>query len=126
MTPTLRVSLHSVSETPTNPGSEQVELLDEPGRSRIEIHAEGQLAGFADYRRDANGLAIVHTEVDPHFGGRGFGAKLVTYALTLARDEDLAVLPFCPFARDFISQNREYLDLVPIDQRDRFGLPTNI
>lgn len=105
---------------------ERVEVVDDRGRSRFEIRVGGNLAGFSEYRRNQRELSIVHTEVDPHYGGRGFGGRLVTYALDLARGEGLAVLPFCPFARDFISDNREYLDLVPADQRDRFGLPTNV
>ena len=126
MTPWLLVSLRAVSEGSEQNDDDGVEVTDERGQSRIEVHAEGRLAGFADYRRNPEQLAIVHTEVDPHFGGRGFGARLVTYALETARDAGLAVLPFCPFARDFISENHEYLDLVPPDQRDRFGLPTNV
>jgi hypothetical protein len=33
------------------------------------------------------------------------------------------VLPVCPFVRDFISRHPVYLDLVPTDQREQFGLP---
>lgn len=100
-------------------------MVDSRPDDRIEIHAEGKLAGFAEYRREAERFAILHTEVDPHFGGRGFGARLIGAALEIARREGLAVLPFCPFARDFIADNHEYLDLVPVDQRDQFGLPEN-
>ena len=39
-----------------------------------------------------------------------------------ARDQGLGVLPFCGFVREHVRRNPEYLDLVPEDQRRRFGL----
>jgi predicted GNAT family acetyltransferase len=32
------------------------------------------------------------------------------------------VLPFCPFVNDFIARHREYVDLVPENHRQEFGL----
>jgi uncharacterized protein len=34
----------------------------------------------------------------------------------------LAVLPYCPFVRGFIDRHREYLDLLPVERRAKFGL----
>jgi hypothetical protein len=34
----------------------------------------------------------------------------------------MAVLPYCPFVRNWISGHREYADLVPPDRRQQFGL----
>jgi hypothetical protein len=33
-------------------------------------------------------------------------------------------MPYCKFVRAYIEKNPEYLDLVPTDQRHRFGLET--
>jgi aryl-alcohol dehydrogenase-like predicted oxidoreductase len=48
-------------------------------------------------------------------------AALETIA-DIARAQGLAVLPFCPFVRGFIDGHREYLDLVPVERRAKFGL----
>jgi hypothetical protein len=32
------------------------------------------------------------------------------------------VLPYCPFMRSWISDHREYADLVPAGRREQFGL----
>jgi hypothetical protein len=32
------------------------------------------------------------------------------------------VLPFCPFVKSYIERHGELLELVPADQRERFGL----
>jgi predicted GNAT family acetyltransferase len=68
-------------------------------------------------------IAFTHTEMDSSFSGRGLAKHLVTEVLDDARRRGLAVLPFCPFVRKFIAQNpAQYLDLVPEQDRNRFGL----
>ncbi|MGY0233557.1 GNAT family N-acetyltransferase [Longispora urticae] len=100
-----------------------IEIRDEPTQSRYEIAVDGELAGFADYTLRKSVISFTHTEVFPAFGGRGLAGQLIGHALDDARTRRLAVLPFCPFVCKFINQNQEYLDLVPVDQRGKFGLP---
>lgn len=95
---------------------------DNPSANRFEIRVDGELAGFAEYRRAGAVLSFTHTEIDAAFEGRGLGSTLVRGALEAARDRHLAVLPFCPFVRGYLQRHPEYLDLVPADQRARFQL----
>jgi predicted GNAT family acetyltransferase len=97
-------------------------VTDVPDRGRFEIDVDGDVLGFAQYRRRPGVIAFIHTEIDPAHGNGGLGTLLVTAALDSARAEGLAVLPFCPFVRDFIDAQREYLDLVPVERRTTFGL----
>jgi uncharacterized protein len=97
-------------------------VTDVPERGRFEIDVDGGVAGFAEYRRGPGVIAFVHTEIDPAHDGAGLGTLLVTAALDTARAQGLAVLPFCAFVRGFIDAHREYLDLVPVDRRAKFGL----
>lgn len=93
-------------------------VTDNPARSRFEISVDGEPAGFADYeRRTDKVLALVHTEIDERFGGRGLGGKLIEGALAQARAEGLSVVPYCPFARMHIERHPEHLELVPADRR---------
>ena len=103
-----------------------VRVLDVPDRSRFEIRVDGDVAGFTEYRRRPELIAFIHTLTDPRFEGQGLASRLVAIALTEARSEGLAVLPFCPFVRAYIARHTEYLDLVPDDMRDRFDLPTDV
>ena len=32
------------------------------------------------------------------------------------------MLPFCPFVNEWLKRHPEYMDLVPEDERERFGL----
>jgi uncharacterized protein len=99
-------------------------VLDVAEWSRFEIHADGRLAGFAQYRmKDPALIVFTHTEIDDAFEGRGLGSTLVRAALDAARARGLAVRPDCPFVRAYIARHPdEYLGLVPENLRPRLGL----
>ena len=90
--------------------------------SRFEIRVDGETAGFAAYHRRPGVIAFVHTEIDPRFEGQGLASQLIKTALSQARAEGAAVLPFCPFVRSYIAGHSDYLDLVPSDMRAEFQL----
>ena len=99
-----------------------VTIRDNPEKSRYEVYDAEELAGFTEYHRYSNEIAFIHTEVDPAFGGRGLAGQLVQNALDDVRKRGLVVLPFCPYVRKFIVRHPEYLDLIPEEQHERFGL----
>lgn len=100
----------------------EIAIRDAPDEQRYEVRADGELAGFAQYRAKPGQIAFTHTEIDDRFEGQGLAGKLVASALDDARRRGLAVLPFCPFVKGYIERHREYLDLVPEDRRSQFGL----
>ena len=97
-------------------------VVDVPERSVFEILVDGTVAGFAAYRRAEGEIALTHTEVDPAFEGQGIGGRLARAVLDAAREQKLAVLPYCPFIKGWIAKHPEYTDLVPEDRRATFGL----
>jgi predicted GNAT family acetyltransferase len=98
-------------------------VLDVPEWSRFEIHVDGRLAGFAQYRSTPGLIVFTHTEIDDAFEGRGLGSALIRTALDTARRRGLAVRPDCPFVRAYIARHPdEYLDLVPEELRARLDL----
>jgi len=108
----------------TSPAAD-VSVVDVPERSRFEVRVAGETAGFTEYRRRPGLIAFIHTLIDPRYEGHGLGSQLVGSALTDARSDGLAVLPFCPFVRSYIAGHPEYLDLVPEDMRSKFELPSH-
>ena len=99
-----------------------LEVADNPDKARFEILADGELAGFAQYYLDGDEIAFTHTQTDDRFRGQGIAGLLVQSSLDAARERHLAVLPYCPFVRNWIIGHREYADLVPPDRRQQFGL----
>ncbi len=112
------------TSAPSDAGAKAAPVVtDAPERHRFEIHVGGELAGFTVYRLQRDRFAFTHTEIDPRFSGGGLASILVRGALDEMRRREIAVLPYCPFVRRYISRHLEYLDLVPADAREEFDLP---
>lgn len=99
-----------------------IEVTNKPAESRFEVSVDGQLAGFAAYRTRPGIIAFVHTEIDPEFEGRGLAGQLVSAALDSVKAAGDAVLPFCPYVNGYIEKHPEYIELVPPEMREKFGL----
>ena len=98
-------------------------VTDAAARHRYEITIDGEVAGYAQYRDPRPGVrTFTHTVVHDRFRGRGVAGELVGAALDDARSRGLAIEPFCPYVRAFVAKHPEYADLVPEDERERFGV----
>jgi uncharacterized protein len=100
----------------------ELRVADNPGRSRYEITADGEVAGIIDYHLSGHAISFLHTETDPRFRGHGLAGRLVGDALDSVRERGLEVLPFCPFVRSWLGEHPDYADLVPAGRRAEFGL----
>jgi predicted GNAT family acetyltransferase len=100
----------------------ELRVADNPDKTRYEILADGEIAGFIDYQLSQNDVAFLHAETDAHLRRRGIGGRLVQGSLDSARERGLMVLPYCPFVRRWIGEHPEYADLVPGERRTEFGL----
>ena len=99
-----------------------VRVEDNPEGARYEAFVGERRAGYLTYRRREDLIALDHTQVDERFEGEGVGSALVVRALEDARAAGIDVLPFCPFANEYLKRHPDYADLVPEGQRERFGL----
>lgn len=77
---------------------------DNTRESRFELHADGQ-TGFLLYRRTADTLTLVHTELPEPLRGRHLGDALVRFALETAHADHLRVVAICPFARAYLQKH---------------------
>ena len=55
---------------------------------------------------------IDHTEVNEAFAGQGVGKKLVMKAVEYARDNNLKIIPLCPFAKSVFDKVEEIQDVL--------------
>jgi predicted GNAT family acetyltransferase len=86
-------------------------VRDNPDRNRIEVEVEGRLA-VIDYWRSGDTIYYVHTGVPEELEGRGIASQMARFALELAREQGLKVVPRCPFVAAYIKRHPEYQDLV--------------
>ena len=94
---------------------DDVRVGDNPTELRYELLVDGELAGVIRYRRLPDALALVHTEVEPMFEGRGLAARLVAGALADIRERGLHVVPICPYVREYLERHPEDRDLIVAD-----------
>lgn len=99
----------------------RVRIEHEPDLGRYEIYGDDRRAGYLKYRIQGDLMAIDHTEIDDRFEGEGLGGDIARHVLDEARAQGKGVLPFCPFIRSWIDRHPEYEDLIPAEQRSRFG-----
>jgi len=70
-------------------------------------------AGEMTYSKAGDSLIIIdHTEVDPAFGGQGVGKKMVLAAVDFARQNNIKVLPLCPFAKAAFDKDATIQDVL--------------
>ena len=100
-----------------------ISILKNEELNRFEIYSDGELAGFADFKVSNQMISYTHTEIDPKFGGQGFGSQLIKEALDEALEQNLEVAPHCSFVSAYIKKSGEkYLHLVPESKRVKFDL----
>ena len=86
---------------------------------RFEIHVDdsGQPAGFTlyrDYTTDGGSVQriVPHTEVKDEFEGHGLASTLVREALDLSVAEGVAIVPVCPYVKNWIEKHDGYAEHV--------------
>ena len=73
----------------------------------------GTQAGMVTYVSTGQQMIIVdHTEVNAKFKGQGVGKDMILKVVDYARENNLKILPLCPFAKNFFSKTPEIADVL--------------
>src|SRR3954463_475057 len=72
----------------------------------------GKESSYLRYNKVGSHIILEHTEVLPAERGHGVAGSLAHAALEYARENDLTVLPVCPFVLAYLSRHPEYQSLV--------------
>ena len=86
-------------------------VRDNSAAHRFELVFDGT-AAFIAYRKAADIVTLVHTEVPEALAGRGVGSKLAKGALELLKEAGAKVVPECPFVAAYIDKHPEFQALV--------------
>jgi uncharacterized protein len=92
-----------------------MEIKHETNDSKGAFYVEKDGARLAEmtYSKAGEGMIIIdHTQVDDSLRGEGVGKKLVEKGVGFARENDLKVLPLCPFAKAIIDKTPEFQDVL--------------
>lgn len=85
---------------------------DTEGR-RFLISDQGSMAAEMTYVTSSPKLIIIdHTFVENKYRGQGLGDRLVEAIVEYARENEIKLLPLCPFAKGRLQQHPEFDDVL--------------
>jgi predicted GNAT family acetyltransferase len=95
--------------------SDEIRVVDNPGRRRYEARLGARVLGIVDYDLDAaeGRIVLVHTYVLPDAAGKGVGNHLAKGALVDVRSRGLKLTVECEFIAAYLKRHRpDFEDLV--------------
>jgi len=91
---------------------ERTEVVLGNVRGEIQLFSDDKQAGKMDISVIGNKLTVYHTEVNPEYEGRGFAKILLEKLVAYARENDLMIVPLCPYVHaQFKRHPEEYNDV---------------
>lgn len=91
---------------------ERTEIVLEGRKGEIQLFSDDKKAGKMDISVIGKKLTVYHTEVDQEFEGKGFAKILLERLVSYARENDLKIVPLCPFVHaQFKRHPEEYNDV---------------
>ena len=89
----------------------QVKINDKKGSFFIEIDGK-QEAEMTFVFAGEDKIIIDHTGVNPGNEGKGLGKQMVAQAVTYARENNIKIIPLCPFAKNVFDKTPEFRDVL--------------
>jgi uncharacterized protein len=90
----------------------ELAIINNTEASRFETSVDGHLA-LVEYTASPGTIVFTHTEVPAALEGKGIASGLAKHVLQYARDNQLKVVPICPFISGFLRKHTgEYSDIL--------------
>ncbi|WP_304516840.1 GNAT family N-acetyltransferase [Cecembia rubra] len=91
----------------------KIEQFNRESKGFFKAIEEDKEAGRMTYSwAGENRFIIDHTEVNPEFKGKNVGKQLVMAAVNFARENNLKIIPLCPYAKSVFDKTAEIRDLL--------------
>ena len=91
----------------------EIQQINDTRKGYFEALEDGKQAGKMTYTWAGDSKFIIdHTEVNEDFNGKGVGKKLVMKAVEFARNNNLKIIPLCPFAKSVFDKTAEIHDVL--------------
>jgi len=82
-------------------------------RGRFVAEIDDKKAGLMTYSVvGPHKIIIDHTEVEAEMQGKNVGYSLVKAAVEYARNNDIKIIPLCPFAKAVFDKTSDYKDVL--------------
>jgi len=81
---------------------------------RMEMEIEGGVA-FIDFKHIKNKFFFIHTEVPIAMRRKGAGTAIVQKTLQYAKENNLTIIPVCPFVQSYLQKHKEWNSIIAPD-----------
>ena len=107
-------SMDATSPRSSDQDTERFVVVDavlDGGSSRFELHRDGELVGWATYRREDDTVVIPHVETLVEYRGQGFADRLMAGIVGNVRGSGRTIMPLCSFAAGYLRDHPEHDDV---------------
>ncbi|MFO8001342.1 MAG: GNAT family N-acetyltransferase [Marinilabilia sp.] len=91
---------------------EHKEIIHNQEKQRFELQVDEHKAMLSYKRLLPEVWSLNHTFVPGKLEGQGIGSELVRHVLTHCLNNDIRIIPACPFIEAYIRRHPEWSDLV--------------
>ncbi|SHG14111.1 GNAT family N-acetyltransferase [Dysgonomonas macrotermitis] len=91
---------------------ENYELINNTDEKQYEFHVGKYLAKIEYIKTDTGEIYLTHTEVPTALEGQGIGSQLVEKVLTDIENNQLRLIPLCPFVAGYIKKHPDWRRIV--------------
>lgn len=89
-----------------------VKIVYEAENKRAAAYDGDKNIGESTYSKSDKVWIIDHTFVEDGYGGQGIAGKLVYELVKQARENNIKIIPLCPFAKAEFDKKPEYSDVL--------------
>jgi predicted GNAT family acetyltransferase len=90
----------------------EYKVIDNEDSNQYEFHIDGLVPRIEYIKAKDDKIYLIHTEVPRELEGKGIGTALVKKVLEEIRENDLTMVPLCPFVATYIKRHPEWKSLV--------------
>lgn len=87
-------------------------VIDNVEAGRFELHVDGELRSFANYRERSGALVVPHVETIRRYRGNGFAERLMDGVVKDLRETGRGIVPICPYAVEYLRARPATHDLL--------------
>ncbi|MFT3746806.1 MAG: GNAT family N-acetyltransferase [Agriterribacter sp.] len=91
-------------------------LINNTRDSRFEMVVDGA-ASIIEYKQLHGALALLHTEVPQILEGKGIAAAIVEKTFNYAKENNLKIIPLCPYVVVYLKKHPEWNTIVHEDYK---------
>lgn len=88
-----------------------IPLVNNKAEERFEIEVNKHYS-YVEYKILNNMFALLHTATEPELAGTGAATALIEKLLQYVDENDIKILPYCPFVFAYIKKHPEWKKVV--------------